>query len=35
MTYHERSDVIANLDFDRLARAVSGLHYVIEQLATP
>jgi hypothetical protein len=29
--YHETTDVIENLDFDRLARAVSGLQYVIEQ----
>lgn len=32
--YHETSDVIDNLDFERLARALTGLQYVIEQLAS-
>ena len=32
--YHETSDVIDNLDFERLARALRGLQYSIEQLVT-
>jgi hypothetical protein len=30
--YHEATDVIDNLDFERLAWAVSGMQFVIEQL---
>jgi Zn-dependent M28 family amino/carboxypeptidase len=32
--YHERSDVVENLDFERLARVVAGLQRVIEELAS-
>jgi hypothetical protein len=32
-TYHRESDVVSNLDFERLARVVVGLGQVIEELA--
>jgi hypothetical protein len=33
--YHRRSDVMANIDFERLARAVEGLRKTILDLANP
>jgi hypothetical protein len=32
-SYHRASDVIGNVDFERLARVVSGLERVILELA--
>jgi Peptidase family M28 len=33
--YHETTDLMSNLDFDKLARVVSGLQRTLERLASP